>query len=511
MSARAAGILLQALADDVSDGEALPRYVRLQARLRRAILDGALKPGTRLPSSRALARDLNLARNTVEAALAALEADGFVERRRGSGSYVADPLPAHALPPSLAPAQPSTAPRTAVRGRTIAAIPGQTAPAGGGAFTPSLPAMDLFPRALWAKLLARAARGAGAELWGYAGSAGLKLLREAIAAHVAATRGARVDPGRVIVTTSSQQALAIAAKVLLDPGDEAWMEEPGWRIPRMLLAAEGARVVPVPVDAEGLDIAAGIAAAPRARLAYVTPAHQFPTGYELSPARRRALLQWAEDADAVIVEDDYDGDFRYVGRPLASLQASGDARTIYVGTFNKMLFPSLRLAFAIVPDALVDAMVAAKHLFDGHTTTITQAALAHFILDGHLRAHLAAMRAAYDERRLALLEAVAPYDELLELGPSNAGTQLAAWCRQPIDDLLAHHAAAQAGVDLQPLSPSFAGPARPGFLLGFAAASPSRIRAAASILPRAIEAAGAGAAARVALAGSSSDLQLRAP
>ncbi|MDB5365811.1 MAG: bacterial regulatory, gntR family protein [Rhodospirillales bacterium] len=499
MSARAGGILLQALIEDDPEGDALPRYVRLQGRLRRAILDGALTPGARLPSSRALARDLDLARNTVEAALAALEADGFVERRRGSGSFVADPLPAHALPPSLAPERESTAPRCSVRGRSIAAIPGQIIAGGGGAFSPSLPAMDLFPRALWAKLLARAARGAGAELWGYAPSPGLKLLREAIAAHVAATRGARVDPGRVIVTTSSQQALALAASVLLDPGDDVWIEEPGWRIPRALMHAVGANVVPVPVDDEGLDVAAGIAAAPNARLAYVTPAHQFPTGVELSPARRRALLQWAEESDAVVVEDDYDGDFRYVGRPLASLQASGGARTIYVGTFNKMLFPSLRLAFAIVPDALVDAMVAAKHLFDGHTATLAQAGLAHFILDGHLRAHLAAMRAAYDERRLALIDAVAGYDDLLVLGPSNAGTQVAAWARAPIDDIAAHHAAAQAGVDLQPLSTSFAGPPQPGFLLGFASSSPSRIRAAAAVLPRAIEAAGTSREARVVL------------
>ncbi|HWK43774.1 MAG TPA: PLP-dependent aminotransferase family protein [Stellaceae bacterium] len=469
-----------------------PLYLRLQARLRRVILDGNLTAGARVPASRRLAVEFGVSRNTVETAYAQLEAEGFLTRRPGSGTYVSEALPLREMPPlGVSPVEPVASPipppagdGLSRRGRLLAAQATGEEPSTGRAFTPSFPALELFPRQLWARLIARNARAAGSEILAFGARAGLQRLREAIAAHVGATRAVRCTPDQVIVLTSAQQAIDLAARLLIDPGDQVWMEDPGYIAAAAALRAAGATLVPVPVDGEGIDVAAGIRLAPEARIAYVTPSRHYPTGAPLTLARRLALLSWAAGRGSWIIEDDYDSEFHFAGRPLASLQGLDEAgRVLYVGTFNKLMFPSLRLAYVVVPPALVQPVLAARFLVDGHTPVLSQAALADFILDGHLGTHLRRMREAYEERRDALLAAVEPLDGRLVLGPSDGGMNVAAYAPRIADDRAVAVLAARRGVELRPLSIYYAKTPRrasvpQGFMLGFACASPTEIRAA---------------------------------
>lgn len=464
---------------------------RVEGRIRRAILDGSLAAGSRLPSSRVLARDLKVSRHTVEWAFVQLQAEGFLVRRRGSGTFVAEGIPDRERPPESARRSRRlavTPPALSRRGAGIVSIAGHHTPAEGIAFTPDAPAVELFPRQIWDRLVSRAIRRAGTEHLAYGSSNGLPALREAIAAHAAATRAVACTPEQVIVLTSAHQAVDLVTRVLLDEGDVAWVEDPGYPSAVQLLRAAGARVSPVPVDTDGFDVDAALAIQPAARIAYVTPSHQYPSGGLMALRRRLALLAWAERESGWILEDDYDGDFRYVGRPLAALQALDPAgRVLYVGTFNKMTFPALRLAFLVAPPSLVDAFLAAKHMMDGCTPTHTQAALADFIQEGHLATHLRRMLGEYDRRRGALLTALDTLADELEVGPADAGLHLTAYLRRPLDDRRIAAVCAKAGVALRPLSPYYLGPARPGFVLGFACSRPARTTAAMRIVARAIK------------------------
>src|SRR5262245_28714848 len=406
-------------------GPEQPAYVRICDRIRTSITSGALAPNARLPSSRTLAKDLGVARNTVDWALGQLVADGYIVRRRGAGSFVAEHLPerdARPLTPKrIAAAKPAdTKRRLSQRARALQSYPGHYRALPAIPFTPSLPPpIDLATRKLWNRLLSREANRAGNDYWAYGASNGLPALREAIAAHASAMRATRCSPDQVVVVTSTQQAVELAAKVLGDPGDSAWVETPGYQPVQHCLRAAGLQVVPVPVDEQGLNVEAGRSLDARARLAYVTPSHQYPMGYEMSLARRKALLGWAAEADAYVVEDDYDGDYRYEGRPIASLQGiDGGGRVIYIGSFNKILFPALRIAYAIVPEPLVAAFVDAKHTADGHTALLMQGVLAAFIRDGHLARHIRKTRTIYDERRQAFLEEAKCLSDVLEFGPA---------------------------------------------------------------------------------------------
>jgi GntR family transcriptional regulator/MocR family aminotransferase len=476
-----------------------PLYRQLYDALRDAILGGRLAPGARLPATRALAAQLGVSRNTVVNAFEQLLAEGYISGRTGSGTYVAATLPddlltarATHIPMPFGNAGVTRAGGAArapsARGRSLAATPvsamsasPQEARTGSAlrVFRHGLPALDEFPGAQWARLAARRWRRPPRELLGYGDPTGYAPLREALAAYLQASRAVRCTPEQVLIVSGSQQALDLAARVLLDPGDAAWIEDPGYVGARGALLSAGARVVPVPVDGDGLDVAAGIARCPGARLAYVSPSHQYPLGATLSLSRRLALLEWAARAGAWILEDDYDSEFRYAGRPLASLQGlDGEARVIYIGTFSKVLFPALRLGYVVAPPDLVDALAAARALADRHAPTLDQAVLADFIAEGHFARHIRRMRGLYAERQAALVAAARALDGLLEVRPAEAGMHLMGWLPPGVDDDTAARAAAEHGVDALALSAhALERPARGGLLLGYAAFDAPALRA----------------------------------
>ncbi|WP_159996941.1 PLP-dependent aminotransferase family protein [Roseomonas sp. 18066] len=388
----------------------LSRQEQIVRHVRQAVLSGALRPGDRLPSTRQLAEELGLARQTVVLAFDRLLADGFLVMRPGAGTFVPAtlPLPGPEAPPVTTPDGP--APRLSARGERIRSLPLTPLRREPGLLAPGLPALEGFPWAVWGRLSARLWRGAARDHLAYSDPAGLPVLRQAIAAHLGATRGLVCTPEDIVVTSGSQQGIDLAARLLLDPGDAAWVEDPGYVAGRSALEAAGARLVPVPVDAEGIVVAEGRARAPGARLALVSPAHQYPLGVGMSLARRLALLDWAAQSGAWIVEDDYDGDFRYGGAPLRPLRALGagqaERSVLHLGTFAKILAPGLRLGFLVAPRGTAEAFTAARALVDRQPPGPAQAVLAAFIAEGHLAAHLRRMRALAAERRGALLAAL---------------------------------------------------------------------------------------------------------
>ena len=467
-----------------------PLNIRVAMLIRRAILTGNLAAGSRLPSSRVLARDLEVSRPTVERAFDELRADGFLVRRAGSGTFVATTLPDRERPPQPAPhgGHPVVEPaEISRRGVILSGSPGRGHPIVATAFTPSLPALELFPRQAWERLMARAMRRSGVRSWEYGPSNGLPELRQAIAAHIGGARAVACAPQQVIVMSSAQQAIDLAARVLTDPGDAAWIEDPCYQPVGRLLRGAGAKVSAIPVDADGLDVDVALAIEPAARIACVTPSHQYPSGGLMSLPRRMALLAWATRERAWILEDDYDGDFRYSGRPLAALQALDPAgRVIYIGTFNKMMFPALRLAFVVVPPPLVEAFTGAKHTMDGHAPGHTQSALAEFIQEGHLAVHLRRLLGEYDRRRVALLSELETLSDELEIGPCDGGMHLAVYLRRALDDEAITAECASLGVDMRRLVRFYAGPARRGFVMGFACCRPTRIHTAMQVVSAAI-------------------------
>ena len=473
-----------------------PLYQQLYAEIRGAILAGRLPPGTRLPSSRALAASLEVARATVVCAFEQLVAEGYLESCSGSGTFVARDLPddlLHARPPAAPQRSDASTPGLSRRGRALAATKVGASPPIQGAPRPfqyGAPDSAGLPLELWSRLAVRRFRSPAPELLAYGDPAGYRPLREAIATYLAAARGVRCRADQVIVVSGSQQGLDLAARLLLDPGDQAWMEDPGYLGARGALQAAGAELVPVPVDAEGLDVAAGARLAPRARLAYVTPSHQFPTGATMSLSRRLALLAWARSADAWVLEDDYDSEYRYAGRPLAALQGLDDAgRVIYIGTFSKVLFPSLRLGYLVVPPALAEAFAAARALADDHSPTVLQAIVADFMAEGHFVRHIRRARERYAERQAALVAAARPLAGRLDVAPAAAGMHLVGLLPPGADDRALAREASRYGVDTVPLSAYAIRPLpRGGLVLGYSAFTPSQLRDAVARLGPALRA-----------------------
>ncbi len=484
-------------------GSSRPLSQQLYAELRAAILNGRLRAGDRLPASRVLAAELGVSRNTSLAALEQLIGEGYVEARRGSGSYVAQSLP-DARPARLPAPSKRLAPRRldaespdaaspkaaslSRRGRMLAATL-RTVSRDKGAwwpcFAPGVPDCSDFPFDLWARLLARAWRRPDAGLYEASDPAGHPALRVAIADHLRQARGVDCAPEQVIVLSGIRQAVDLTCRLLLDPGDAAWVEDPGYPGLRAAIAGSGARLVQVPVDGEGLVVSAGIGLAARARLACVAPSHQFPLGVALSLQRRLQLLAWAREARAWLLEDDYDSEFRYEGRPLATLQSlDEDGRVIYVGTLSKMLFPSLRVGYLVAPKPLAEAFRSARAAIDDHPPMAAQPALATFFAEGHLAAHVRRMRKRYRERQQLLLAGAARHlGPALALQPDPAGLHLVARLSgklaETADSALAARLAA-AGISAPALSSYYAAatdgraspardPATAGLMLGYAA------------------------------------------
>jgi GntR family transcriptional regulator/MocR family aminotransferase len=487
---RSAGVPV-ALTLDARSSKTLQR--QLYEGLRGAILAGRLRSGQRLPSSRSLADDLAVSRNTVSAAFAQLVAEGYAEARVGSGTIVARALPTNftrtVAPPS---SNGGPAPRISRRGRFLTKIPRS----GSGLtrlrpFRPGWPALDEFPLELWWRLAARLGRqlGDGRHLLGYGHYSGYPPLRKAIAEYLAVARGVRCTEAQVIVTAGSQQGLYVAAQTVLDPKDVAWVEDPAYPGTRGALLAAGARLVPIPIDADGLDVRFGQSHAPSPRLIAVTPSHQYPVGVTMSMARRFELLRAARRARAWILEDDYDSEFRYSSRPIPALQGlDRDNRVIYVGTFSKTLFPGLRLGYTVVPEHLREAFIAARSVLDVHSSILDQAVLAEFLAAGYFERHLRRMRNLYEERQQVFVaEARRHLDGLLELVPSAAGLQCVGWLADGLDAGAVQRAAAAHDVEVTPIA-TYASRrlAKQGLLLSFGAFDASQIRAGMQRLAAAI-------------------------
>jgi GntR family transcriptional regulator/MocR family aminotransferase len=485
------GVLLSVLGG-LPSGEGTTLHQQIYTRIRSAILDGGLAAGSRLPSTRTLARDLGVSRQTTEDAFSQLQAEGFLRRRVGDGSYVSLPDPhlatrGHSILPLR---RPEKARSIAARGRRIASGTACREPLAVRPFNAGLPALEAFPYALWHRLLARRSRRSGDKMLGYGEPEGHGPLRKAVASYVRAARGVNCDARQVLILTSSQQALDLAARLLADPGDAVWLEEPAYPGARWAFEGSALRVVPVPVDASGLDVAAGRQRAPNARLAYVSPSHQYPLGVTMTLARRMALLEWARSSGAWIIEDDYDSEFRYDGRPLAALQGLDSShRVLYLGTFTKVMFPSLRLAYLVLPGDLMESFATARSLVDGHTPTLPQAALADFIEEGHFAGHIRRMRALYGERRDVLVDALRrDVGANLVLGPAEAGFHVAGHLRPGLVEAPVIREGLARDLELRGLSEFYAGEGVPGLVLGFGGLSAPAIRRGVKALAAALAA-----------------------
>ena len=465
-----------------------PVYVTLYAQLREAILTGRVEAGTRLPASRVLAAELGLSRNTVVAAYTRLADEGYAHARGGAGVYVASILPEEAVLPSLS-AQPDWVPDKgegggpilSARGRQLAAMGLEGGSARPVPFVADVPAFDVFPLDSWIRLMARSWRQVQPDMLGYAPAAGHEPLREAIAQNLRATRFLRAAGRDVIMTSGSQQSLDLLARVLLDPGEAVWVEEPGYGGTRSAFIAAGARLVPVPVDAEGLCVEEGRRREPAPRLIFVTPSHQYPLGVTMSMARRVELLAFAQSCGALVVEDDYDSEFRYAGATLPALQSMDRAgRVFYLGTFSKSLLPTFRLGVLVPPPAYGAAFASAKSVIDRHPPLLEQVTLLSFMRSGQFAAHIRRMRRIYRERQTVLVEAVNRHmGDILHMEPSDAGVHLIGTLRDGQDDRAFCAGARACGILLRPLSDTYLGPpARQGVLFGFAAIPPRRITAA---------------------------------
>lgn len=469
-----------------------PLHRQVYFAIRQAILNGALRPGARLPATRGLAADLGLSRNTVLAAFEQLHAEGYVDGRVGAGSFVSHRLPEAVLGAGAGPPPASdrgrVRPRPSARGARLAGLVRGRAAA--RPFSPGLPELEQFPFDDWARLLARRWRRPRRAFLVGGDPAGYRPLCQAIADYLASARAVSCRPEQVIVVSGTQQALDLVARVLVNPGDPVWIEEPGYPPSAAVLIAAGARPVPVPVDDEGLSVAAGRNTAPAARLICVSPSHQFPLGITMSLKRRLELLEFARAVEGFVLEDDYDSEYRYAGRPLAALQGlDRDGRVIYVGTMSKVMFPGLRIGYMVVPEDLIDAFLAVRSLVDAHPSSIAQAALVDFIGEGHLAAHIRRMRSLYAARQAALIDAVrARLGERLQLAPSAAGMHLVGRLAPGLDDRRVAEAAAAAGIEAPALSGYYQGPARArGLLLGYAGVPEAEMVPAVARLAAAVE------------------------
>jgi GntR family transcriptional regulator / MocR family aminotransferase len=460
--------------------------------LRAEILEGRLRPGARLPASRELARQYRLARGTVVAAFEQLRAEGYLEGRTGSGTRVSAVLPDALLQVAGVAAAPRTVRRPGPRGlsdyaRRVQLFPGLQ-PRPTRAFRANLPALDLFPTTLWAQVAGRRFRRATTRDLMGCGPLGYPPLQEAIADYLRVSRGVNCVADQVVILSGVQEALDLAARLLLNPGDEVAMEDPGYSAAALAFEANGARIRPVPLDREGMAVPG--APLKGIRLVYLTPAHQFPTGGATTLARRLELLDWAWKAGALVFEDDYDSEYRYAGRPTPAMQGlDRHGAVLFAGSFSKVLFPALRLGYLVPPPDLLDRIAATRSVTVWHPPLLDQAVVCDFITEGHFGRHLRRMREIYAQRCGMLLEgARESLAGLLEIEGVEAGLQTAGRLAPGIsaESLAAALAARQ--VEVTPLSRYARAPlARDGLQLGFAAVDSREIRRGLQELARALE------------------------
>jgi GntR family transcriptional regulator/MocR family aminotransferase len=465
--------------------------------LRAAILDGRLGPGLRLPATRDLARQYQLSRGTVVLAFEQLQAEGYVRGKTGSGTYVNDVLPDTLLgigAGSRPPRGKRTAGGASIR---LSGVARRTEPWPSAppryirAFRANQPALDLVPTGLWAQVAGRRLRAVTTQLLMGCPALGYTPLREAIADYLASARGVRCTASQVCIVSGVQDALDLAARLLLDPGDRVAMEDPGYSGAALAFRALGARVVGLPLDAEGVTLP------PRllrdVRMLYITPAHQFPLGVTMSLARRLALLAWAHAANAVILEDDYDSEFRYSGAPVPALQGlDQDDRVLFAGSFSKVLFPGLRLGYLVVPESLVERIETMLSVSRRHGPVLEQAILTDFIADGHFGRHIRRMREIYAQRLGVLLEEGRRHlDGLLTISDVEAGLQTVGWLADGLHAEAVTAAAARRDVQVVPISEyAVARPPREGLQLGFAAVDEVELKRGVRELAMAIGKAG---------------------
>ena len=449
-----------------------PLHRQIYDAFRAMILERRLRPGEQIPSSRGLADELGISRIPVLGAYAQLLAEGYIESRSGAGTFVAISLSDQFLGARPTAASVPDIPGSDAISRVSRLLPveGTSWFRGSGAFSVGQIAYDHFPFRVWSDLVTHHARRVRASSMNYADPMGLQEFREVIAVYLRTARAVRCDASQIMVVNGSQHALDLSARVLLDPESPVWIEEPGYVFLRHTLTLSGCRLVPVPVDSEGLDVAAGVKLCPDARVAYVTPSHQYPLGATMSAARRLQLLEWANRSSAWIVEDDYDSEYRYESMPVASMQGlDSGSRVIYIGTFSKTLFPALRLGYMVIPPTLVDRFLVVRQANDLCPSHLYQAALADFISGGHFARHVRKTRQLYAERRNALaLTLRNEFGSEIEILGAEAGMHLVVTLPPGLSDQKISARAAQAGLWLWPLSAAYAGTdVRQGFILGF--------------------------------------------
>jgi GntR family transcriptional regulator/MocR family aminotransferase len=462
---------LPTLSIEIDRHHQLPIYLQICERFRTAIAAGHLRPGDRVPALRGLATQLNTALGTVERAYTALVDEGYLQVRGAAGTFVSPTLPAAVMSSTDVQTVRNALERpralaTGVRTMPFAPHDSQSAlhrpvvPFSGEPrpLQPGLPAVDAFPRKVWNRLFSLRVRSGERAALAYPDPAGYQPLREQIATYLGLSRGVSCLPQQVFVTGSYRATLELVMRCLASAGDRMWFEDPGYLLARSFLAETGVRLVPVPVDDEGIDVERGTQLDALARFALVTPSHQSPLGRTMSLARRIALLDWAQQASGWILEDDYDSEFRYMGRPLPALKSlDRHGRVIYCGTFSKVIFPGLRLAYVVVPERAIESVERVTHSMNAGASTLLQAVVSDFIAQGHFARHLKRMRALYVERRMLIVHALKrAFGERLIVDPPSGGvqfaTRFAAGPDGAVDDVAVAARARTAGLAVLPLS-----------------------------------------------------------
>jgi GntR family transcriptional regulator/MocR family aminotransferase len=456
---------------------------------RQAIVERRLRSGQRVPSTRVLATELGISRIPVLNAYDQLLAEGYFESRVGAGTLVSGSLPeglASCAPDGNGARPLRSGPRPVSRcASMLAGLKSVPWLRRRGAFSVSHLAFDHFPFQVWSSLMARHSHKMNAASLHYGDPMGSPEFREAVADYLRASRAVRCEAGQIMIVSGSQQALSLSAQVLLDRGSRVWVEEPCYTLTRNMLEMTGCEVVPVPVDGEGLDVRAGIRRCRKARAAFVTPSHQYPLGVTMSAARRLQLLNWAQSSGAWIIEDDYDSEYRYASMPISSLQGlDSNSRVIYIGTFSKVLSPSLRLGYIVIPPDLVESFLAIRMATDLGPPVFQQAVLTDFIREGHFSRHIRRMRVLYGERRSVLVECIRKeFGSMVEVLGGEAGMHLVLTLPEGHRDREISQRAAARNFWLLPLSPAYAAAvSRQGLILGYGSTASEEIPGAVSKL-----------------------------